>query len=100
MRRIIIVFSLTAAVMLFVFSAADWYATSSALPRYCAKPAETIAYVRKILTSQTPSAGQKKRPFVIAAKLIFLVPQADSEPTGAYLERLRRKISEICGQRF
>ncbi len=100
MRRILIVFGLTAATMLFIFHSADWYATNSALPRYCNNPDETVAIVRKILTSDTPVENQKKRPFIIAAKLIFLVPQEDGETVEQYIPRLRNRISETCGTTY
>ena len=100
MRRILVVFVVTAAAMLFIFNSADWYATNAALPRYCEKPVETIEIVHEILVSDTPSAGQEKRPYIVAAKLIFLVPQADDEPLDDYLDRLNVRISEVCGTRF
>jgi hypothetical protein len=100
MNRIIIVFSITAAVMLFIFNSADWYATNAALPRYCEDPVQTVEIVREILTSPTPSEGEEKRPYIVAAKLIFLVPQTDGEPVDDYLYRLRRRISEICSVQF
>ena len=100
MNRILIVFVVTAALMLFIFNSADWYATNAALPRYCEKPAETVEIVQEILTSPTPSEGKEKRPYIVAAKLIFLVPQSDGEPLDDYLYRLRRRISEICGVQY
>lgn len=100
MNRVIIVFVVTAAVMLLIFNSADWYATNAALPRYCEKPVETVEIVQEILTSPTPSEGKEKRPYIVAAKLIFLVPQSDGEPLDDYLYRLRRRISEICGVQF
>jgi hypothetical protein len=100
MKRILIVFVATAALMLFIFDSADWYATNAALPRYCEKPTETVEIVQEILTSPTPSEGKEKRPYIVAAKLIFLVPQLEGELLDDYLYRLRRKISEVCGVLF
>ena len=100
MKRVLVVFAVTAALMLFIFNSADWYATNAALPRYCEKPVETVTIVKEILTSPTPSEGKEKRPYIVAAKLIFLVPQLDGEPLDDYLFRLRKQISEICGVRF
>ena len=54
MRRILVVFSITAAVMLFIFSSADWYATNAALPRYCEDPVGSIEIVHEILTTPNP----------------------------------------------
>jgi len=100
MKRVLIVFVVTAALMLFIFDRADWYATNAAMPRYCDKPVETVEIVREILTSPTPTEGKEKRPYIVAAKLIFLVPQTDAETLDDYLSRLQRRISEICGVRF
>jgi hypothetical protein len=95
--RIIVVFLLTGAAMLLIFQAAEWYAGNAGLPRYCEKPDQTILLVHEILTSDTPAEGKKRRPYIIAAKLIFLVPQEDAEPVDAYMLRLRERISQTCG---
>lgn len=100
MKRVLIVFALAAVTMLAVFRFAGWYAENSALPRYCHDPRETISYVEKILTSNNPSGDQKRRPYIVAAKLIFLVPQQDEEPLHSYLDRLVDKITETCGTAF
>lgn len=100
MHRIVIVFALTAVVMLFIFNSADWYAKNAALPRYCANPSQTVEIVREIMTSATPGEGKKRRPYIVAAKLIFLVPQEESEALEAYMTRLRQRISQACGVAF
>lgn len=100
MRRILVVFALTAAVMLFIFNSADWYAKNSALPRYCADPHQAVEIVREILTSNSPGEGEERRPYIVAAKLIFLVPQEESENIDDYIFRLRVKISQSCGEAF
>jgi len=100
MKRIVIVFALTAASMLFIFNSADWYAKNSALPRYCANPQQSVEIVREILTSDTPGEGKERRPYIVAAKLIFLVPQEQGETMQAYMTRLRHRISQSCGVTF
>jgi len=82
--------------MWLVFNAAQWYADNSSLPRYCNNPAVAIDHVREILTTQKPVGSNSKRPFVIAAKLIFLIPRADGEAVENYLQRLRQRIDETC----
>jgi hypothetical protein len=96
MRRILAVFFITGAAMVLIFDAAQWYADNSALPRYCENPAGTVEHVREILSSATPLGEKSKRPYVVAAKLIFLVPRQEAEPLHTYLARLRRRISETC----
>lgn len=100
MRRIFFVFIITGAVMLFVFNSADWYAENAALPRYCDNPRQAVEIVEEILTSKTPGAGKERRPYIVAAKLIFLVPQEENEPMTDYMLRLRVKISQACGVKF
>lgn len=100
MRRILIVFALTGGIMLFIFNSADWYAKNAALPRYCENPQQSVEIVREILTSAAPGEGKARRPYVVAAKLIFLVPQEEGEVMEAYMRRLRHRISQVCGVAF
>ena len=100
MHRILAVFAITALIMLFIFNSADWYASNSALPRYCENPAKNVEIVREILTSDTPGAGKKRRPYIVAAKLIFLVPRAAGEPMQDFLARLRNRITQSCKVTF
>jgi len=100
MRRILIIFAITGIVMLFIFNSADWYAKNAALPRYCENPIQAVEIVEEILTSETPGAGKKRRPYIVAAKLIFLVPQEENESITDYKMRLRGKISQGCGVSF
>lgn len=86
--------------MLLIFKGAGWYADNSSLPRYCESPRQTVAIVEEILTSDSPADGEVRRPYIIAAKLIFLVPQENMETIEAYKSRLRIKISQSCGVRF
>lgn len=100
MRRIIVVFFLAGTVMLFTFNSADWYAKTSAMPRYCTNPGQVVEIVREILTSDRPGEGKERRPYIVSAKLIFLVPQEQGEDIDTYLTRLRIKISQTCGVAF
>lgn len=86
--------------MVLIFDAAEWYTDNSALPRYCADPAETVARVREILAGPGPAADESRRPYVVAAKLIFMVPRQEAEALPAYLARLRGRISETCGEAY
>ena len=82
--------------MWLIFNSAQWYADNAALPRYCADPETTVELVAQILTSENPAGGDARRPYVIAAKLIFLVPRMDDEPLPSYMARLRTRIAETC----
>ncbi len=96
MKRIFLVFAATAAVLLLVFSVAEQYAERSAIPRYCTDQSGVIERVGIILTQGEPVGQASKRPFIVAAKLIFLIPRRDDEDVPAYLERLRLHLFQTC----
>lgn len=96
MKRILIVFGVTATVLLLVFSAAQKYAERSVIPRFCADQDGVVERVETILTKGEPVGNESKRPFIIAAKLIFLVPQREAEDVPAYVERLRNYLYQTC----
>lgn len=100
MHRVFVVFAVTTVLMLSIFNGADWYATTSALPRYCENPTQAVSIVEEILTTDNPGEGKERRPYIIAAKLIFLVPQEPDETMETYMVRLRGRISESCGVVF
>ncbi|HHI81744.1 MAG TPA: hypothetical protein ENJ99_01185 [Rhizobiales bacterium] len=96
MHRILIVFAVTAAVLWLTFYAAQKHADDSAVPRYCSDRAGVLARVEKILTSGKPVGNGSKRPYIIAAKLIFLVPQREGESVKDYIARLARHLDDVC----
>lgn len=96
MSKIVFVFIITAGVLLLVFGAAEQYADRSAVPRFCADQQNVLKRVGIILTNPQPVGDGAKRPFIVAAKLIFLVPQKQSEPVKEYLSRLQRHLDRIC----
>jgi len=98
MHRILIVFVVAAAVMLFAFASAEWYANESTVPRYCDDREGVVKRVKLILTKTEPVGSGSKRPFIIAAKLIFLVPMDSGEPVEDYIGRLTRHIDKVCNQ--
>jgi hypothetical protein len=79
-----------------IFQGAEWYAGNVAMPRYCSDPATTLARVERILTEDRPAGDQATRPYVIAAKLLYLVPRAQAESVSVYSARLRRQIEASC----
>lgn len=94
--RVAIVIGVAGLVMMGVFRIAGWYADTAALPRYCEDPRGALQRVGRILTESAPAGSEKRRPYIVAAKLIFLVPQEDEEKTPDYLERLNHEISARC----
>ncbi|MFQ5785645.1 MAG: hypothetical protein ACE5H8_12595 [Alphaproteobacteria bacterium] len=91
-----IFFGVTAAALTGVFDAAEWYAGHVSLQRYCADRDAALAQVERVLTVSEPAGAGASRPYVIAAKLVYLVPQRPDETTGAYVSRLRRRLGEAC----
>lgn len=94
--RLAVGFGVAALVLVGVFDAAEWYAEQVSIPRYCESPDATLERVRETLSQQRPASEASTRPYVIAAKLIYLVPRNDGESLEAYLGRLRLRIAESC----
>ena len=96
MVRIISVIVVSGIVMMFTFNMVEWYGEKNAIPRFCKEPDLHVALVREILTKSNPVGDQAKRPYIVAAKLIFLIPQKDGEDVDAYIFRLQQKLAVEC----
>lgn len=83
-------------ILLAIFHAAGWYADNVLLSRYCDAPAASLALVERILTDPRPAGNNATEPYVIAAKLIYLVPRQPSETVPVYLARLNGEIAARC----
>ncbi len=94
--RLIAVFVVAGAVLLMVFQLAERHAETAALPRYCDAPRTHLEYVREILTIARPTGDETRRPYIIAAKLIYLIPRRADEDVGSYLLRLEQEIRAVC----
>jgi len=73
-----------------------WYTGTVSMPRYCANPYETTQYLEKVLREETPAEDQSRRPYIVAAKLIYLIPQQSNESIPDYLQRVQIRIAEQC----
>ncbi len=84
--------------LLAISFANQWYAQNVAMPRYCDDPVATLEHVRLLLTKKTPAEDNfaSRRPFIVAAKLLFLIPQSSDEGNEAYLLRVRRHLETQC----
>lgn len=91
-RLILVVLILLLGISLWI----KWYTGVVSMPRYCDNPYETVQYLEKVLREQTPAQDQSRRPYLIAAKLIYLVPQLNNEPIEDYLQRVQIRIAEQC----
>ncbi|MBC8518980.1 MAG: hypothetical protein H8D24_01040 [Gammaproteobacteria bacterium] len=83
--------------MLSVSSAIEWYADEVSLPRYCENPEEALRYLKANLQDERPAGDGARRPYLIAAKLIFLVPRDGGESLDDYLDRVELEIRSRCG---
>jgi len=84
------------AAMLAVSAYANWYAQVVSLPRYCENPEEALRLLESVMTQESPAGDESRRPYLIAAKLIYLIPQEEGEPLGAYQARLRKELVDRC----
>ncbi len=84
------------AVMLAISAASRWYARDVTLPRYCEDPERTLADLRRVLTEERPAGDGARRPFIVAARLLFLIPRDGDEPLEGYLGRLREHMAGRC----
>ena len=73
-----------------------WYTGAVSIPRYCDNPSDAMYYLKKVLTEKTPAKNESRRPYLIAAKLIYIIPQLRDESIPDYLARLRVRIAEQC----
>lgn len=85
-----------AAVMLLVNLSVQGYARAVLLPRYCGDIDRTLGHLERVLTRPHPAPAGERREYLIAAKLLFLVPQQAGEPVDAYLARIRSGLQERC----
>ncbi|MCP3661372.1 MAG: hypothetical protein GY696_02575 [Gammaproteobacteria bacterium] len=82
--------------LLLISAAAQWYARNITMPRYCEDPAGILARVRKLLTEERPAGDGDRKPYIIAARLTFLIPRESNEPLESYMDRLTRHIDQQC----
>ena len=96
LRQVLPVVAITALLMLSVSSTIEWYSTNVSPPRYCADPQQALHYLEANLRDQRPAGDTPRRPYLIAAKLLFLVPRSSEESIPDYLDRVELKILERC----
>ena len=71
------------ALLLLISVWLKWYTGAVSMPRYCKNPTETMFYLEKVLTEKQPAREESRRPYIIAAKLIYLIPQQRNEAIPA-----------------
>ena len=76
---------------------ADWYAKEVSVPRFCRIERPLLMdRFKRIVTQRRPASAEKTRPYIIVAKLLFLVPREAGEAVGPYLVRVENHLDEIC----
>ncbi|MBT4329686.1 MAG: hypothetical protein HOD58_07150 [Gammaproteobacteria bacterium] len=96
LRQVLPVVAITALLMLSVSSSIEWYSANVSLPRYCADPQQALHYLESNLRDQRPAGDVPRKPYLIAAKLLFLVPRTSEESIPDYLDRVELKLLEHC----
>ena len=94
LRFIFIIF----LIMLGISQAVKWYSTSVTLPRFCEDPQATLHHLEELINNPTPAEDSRasRRPYIIAAKLIYLIPQHSNESNSDYLHRVESELSKRC----
>ncbi|MEA3291681.1 MAG: hypothetical protein U9Q71_05180 [Pseudomonadota bacterium] len=75
---------------------AEWRQQNVLLPRYCDQQQATIEQLRRVLTESEPAGGGSRKPYIIAAKLLFLNPRQGDESVADYLARMRNYLRREC----
>ncbi len=83
-------------IMLLISVWARWYGQQVSLPRYCEDPQGTVQHLEKVLVEKRPAGDEARRPYIIAAKILFLLPRHPEEGQTAYLTRIRTHIQDTC----
>ncbi len=94
--RLLPVVLVVTAVLLIIPVWLNWYSAAVSLPRYCADPQQTLMHLRQILTEPRPAGEKPRRPYLIAAKLLFLLPRQPEESTDDYLRRIENHLQNRC----
>ncbi|MEN8213218.1 MAG: hypothetical protein ABFR19_02545 [Pseudomonadota bacterium] len=83
-------------ILLGISFAAQWYGRNVTMPRYCNDPAGVIARVHEVLTNKNPAGEGDRKPYIIAARLTFLLPRDSDEQLEAYIARLQDHVDQQC----
>ena len=85
-----------AVILLLIPSWIQWYSHEVSIPRYCNNPVLALDYLEKVITETRPAGDNPRKPYLIAAKLLFLVPRQGNEPVEVYLGRVETYLQNNC----
>ena len=74
----------------------SWYSEQVSLPRYCNNPKQALIYLEKVINEKEPAGNESRRPYLIAAKILYLVPRQSDEPLDVYLNRVHNRLLNEC----
>jgi len=94
-RPWILILTITATLLLVPFWS-HWYSDHVSLPRYCKNPELSLQQLEQVLREKRPAGDGARKPYIIAAKLLFLIPQDSNESIPAYLSRVREMLRAQC----
>ncbi len=66
------------------------------IPRYCENKTQTLRLLGAVLTKERPAGDEARRPYLVAAKLLHLLPQKNNETIIDYLNRVELYLLERC----
>jgi hypothetical protein len=66
------------------------------IPRYCENTTQTLQHLEAVLTKARPAGDETRRPYLIAAKLLYLLPQQADETIVDYLNRVALYLKRHC----
>ncbi len=66
------------------------------IARYCENTTQTLQHLEAVLTKERPAGDESRRPYLIAAKLLHLLPQRADETSADYLYRVERYLKQHC----
>ena len=83
-------------ILLLISSWIQWYSHEVSIPRYCNDPVHTLDHLEKVITETRPAGDNPRKLYLIAAKLLFLVPRQSNESVPQYLERVAFYLRTNC----
>ena len=87
---------LVAVLLVAITMLARQYRGEVSLPRYCADPEHALELLQRVISERRPAGDGARRPYLIAAKLLFLVPREPDEAVDRYLDRVAAHIEVAC----
>ncbi len=74
----------------------SWYSEEVSMPRYCENPGQALSYLQKVINNEQPAGNEPRKPYLIAAKILYIIPQQSNEETEAYLNRVHNQLIQTC----